>query len=104
MKHHDPSADVKGFRSALEQRFGWQFDETRDEFLARVLAKRANAQQQSPSLYVERLNSALGPSELKALVSELTVTETYFFRHVEQYRALVELALPARLRRRRADK
>src|SRR5207244_1309096 len=38
--------------------------------------------------------------ELGALAEELTVTETYFFRNMDQFRALTEVALPDRIRAR----
>ncbi|HEY1797500.1 MAG TPA: protein-glutamate O-methyltransferase CheR [Stellaceae bacterium] len=39
-----------------------------------------------------------GTAECAALARELTVGETYFFRNIEQFRALAEVALPDRMR------
>jgi chemotaxis protein methyltransferase CheR len=39
--------------------------------------------------------------ELEEIALELSVPETYFFRHAEHFRALVEIALPERIRVRR---
>jgi hypothetical protein len=41
-------------------------------------------------------------SEIGALAQELTVGETYFFRNHEQFQALAEVVLPARVRARGA--
>lgn len=39
--------------------------------------------------------------ELEEIAMEMSVPETYFFRHAEHFRALVEIALPERIRIRR---
>ncbi|MGN6104490.1 MAG: CheR family methyltransferase, partial [Kofleriaceae bacterium] len=58
-----------------------------------VLARRAH---RAPAGYLDRLDR--DPAELRVLVSEITVGETYFFRHAEQLAAFAEVALPDRLR------
>jgi chemotaxis protein methyltransferase CheR len=49
-----------------------------------------------PADYLEGLDSAASREEVRALARELTVGETYFFRHREQFQALAEVALPER--------
>ncbi len=44
-----------------------------------------------------------GPSELDALIAELTIGETYFFRHPEHFDALRTRVLPELLSRNRAE-
>jgi chemotaxis protein methyltransferase CheR len=45
--------------------------------------------------YLDILHDPLrGPSELDALIAEVTIGETYFFRHREHFDALVELVIP----------
>ena len=41
---------------------------------------------------------------MSALAASLTVTETYFFRNREQFQALAEIALPARMRAQRSSR
>jgi len=55
----------------------------------------------SVSAYVERFqNEQFAEEELREIALELTVAETYFFRHPEQFRALVDVALPERMKAR----
>jgi len=61
-----------------------------------LLQERAAAVRQPVPDYLQYLDAA-PPSELGALASELTVGETYFLRHVEQFRAFTEVAVPDRL-------
>jgi chemotaxis protein methyltransferase CheR len=46
------------------------------------------------SPYLDRLEGPDIIAELQALALELTVPETYFFRHMEQFRAFAEISLP----------
>src|SRR5262249_154107 len=41
------------------------------------------------------------PTEMAALAEQLTVGETYFFRYAEQFQALTEAVIPARIAARR---
>ncbi|HKQ71754.1 MAG TPA: CheR family methyltransferase [Polyangiaceae bacterium] len=93
--------DVLRFRSAIKQRFGLRFDDARLEFLASLLARRAAACGRPPSLYVDGIEQAASiEGELDALAQELTVPETYFFRHAEQLQVFSRVALPDRLNAR----
>ncbi len=57
----------------------------------------------SVSAYLERFqNEQFAEEELREIALELTVAETYFFRHPEQFRALVDVALPERMKARQA--
>ena len=51
----------------------------------------------SRDAYLARLGAGGWSEEISALAEDLTITETYFFRHAEQFRALAELALPERV-------
>jgi chemotaxis protein methyltransferase CheR len=92
------ASDVERFRDALGVRLGLLFDDTKLAFLAETLERRLAALDVAGVRYLERLEGAqpLG-EERRALVEELTVPETYFFRNVEQLRAYAEVALPDRL-------
>jgi chemotaxis methyl-accepting protein methylase len=94
-----PSAhEIARFRELLATAMGWQFDDARIDGLSQTLTLRAEALGTSCTAYLEAL--ALAPAttgEIAALARELTVTETYFLRHADQFRALVQTALPDRL-------
>jgi chemotaxis protein methyltransferase CheR len=91
-------ADIERFRDIVARRFGLRFDDTRLGQLAEVLHRQLESARGRPGVYLSRIDSGgLAPSEARALIGELTVSETYLFRNVEQFRALTEVALPARM-------
>jgi chemotaxis protein methyltransferase CheR len=49
-------------------------------------------------------DSAHGPSELDALIAEITIGETYFFRHREHFDALRDLVVPELIARNRGNR
>ena len=97
MIHVSSSADTERFRDAVAQRLGLHFEDAKLGFLEDVLRRRLNAIRLAPQVYLDGLETASLPDEAGALAEELTVPETYFFRHSEQCRAFSELALPDRL-------
>lgn len=80
---------------------GMVFYADKDEDLARIINVRLKALDiTSCSRYLEILaDPADGRRELDELVAELTIGETYFFRHKEQFDALQEVVLPDVIRR-----
>lgn len=98
------SADLARFRAAVVQQIGLQFDDAKLPFLDAVLRRRLDRVPCSGSGYLERLEARPGRAELQALAQELTVCETYFFRHNDQFRALAEVALPERMCVRAQDR
>ena len=55
--------------------------------------------------YLNRLCDPLhGPSELDALIAEITIGETYFFRHREHFDALRDLIFPGLIARNRGNR
>lgn len=95
------SADVERFRTAIAQRMGLAFDDGKLEFLATVLDRRLQAQGEIAARYLARLEREPDVQlELREIAQELTVGETYFFRHSDQFRAFAEVALPARIEAR----
>jgi chemotaxis protein methyltransferase CheR len=100
MNHIVEPADVRRFRNVLAQRLGLCFDEARTDFLADVLRQRLAVYEGPSASYVSRLAAYPQTDELAMLAVELTVGETYFFRHVEQFDALADIALPERMRAR----
>jgi chemotaxis protein methyltransferase CheR len=89
--------DLVRFRALLGTRLGWTFADSDLPQLGEVLDQRADALGLSPATYLRRLSGADRPAELTALAEDLTITETYFFRHGEQFRALAEEVLPERI-------
>jgi chemotaxis protein methyltransferase CheR len=95
----DP-ADLARFRSLLADRLGWTFVDSDATQLAQVLSRLADRRGLGPAGYLRRLGAGTAQAELDALAEELTITETYFFRHAEQFRALADEVLPERVRQR----
>jgi chemotaxis protein methyltransferase CheR len=102
----EPSAsEIERFRSLVRRRLGLNFDDGKLPFLGEVLRRRTEATGRSPSPYLNDLDDGPGRrAELRALAGELTVGETFFFRNVEQFRALAEIVLPERARARSAER
>lgn len=91
----DDSADIDRFAAIVESRFGLFFDATRRPFLEEILRKRAAAAASGDAeTYLSRLErGGIRSEEADLLAGELTVGETYFFRHGEQLRAFEEAVL-----------
>lgn len=81
-------SDVKQFRELIVRQFGLQFDDGKLGWLAEVLQRRCG--HRPCGRYLAQLAGAGADGEFAALAPELTVAETYFFRHVDQFHALRE--------------
>jgi chemotaxis protein methyltransferase CheR len=88
------SAGPRRFRGWIAQRLGLHFDDTKLEFLAEVLDRRVDKEGLALRSYLDRLEGPDMEAELQALALELTVPETYFFRHIDQFHAFADVALP----------
>ncbi len=88
------------FRGVLGEHFGWAFPDAADDHLGRVLRRRAAHRGLGPREYLRALAAGRVAGELDALAEELTITETYFYRHAEQFEALATDVLPDRVRAR----
>jgi chemotaxis protein methyltransferase CheR len=88
------SAEPQRFRGWIAQRLGLHFDDSKLEFLAEILDRRVDKEGLTLCPYLDLLEGPDGAAELKALALELTVPETYFFRHLDQFRAFADVALP----------
>lgn len=98
--------EVVGFRDLLTRVLGFQFDESRTPLLQDLLLDRVAATRSSgANAYLRRL-SQTRPSdpEVRALADVLTVTETYFLRGADHFRAFAEVALPDRMRAQSATR
>ena len=93
-----PTSDLDRFRALIVRYLGLQCDDAKLGFLAEVLRRRLEATGDEAAVYLAQLDANAVPHEVVMLAQELTVAETYFFRHVEQYRAFAEIALLDRMR------
>ena len=96
--------DVARFRTQLAARLGWAFGDDDRPQLAAVLARRADLRGLDSQAYLRRLETDRWSEELAGLAEDLTITETYFFRHAEQFRALREAVLPRLIAARPAER
>jgi chemotaxis protein methyltransferase CheR len=93
--------DLDRFRAAIVRRMGLQFDDAKLGLLGEVLQRRLHRLGSSGEVYLETLEQETSSvEEVTALAPSLTVGETYFFRNIEQFRALAEVVLPERMRQR----
>ncbi|HEY3973654.1 MAG TPA: CheR family methyltransferase [Candidatus Sulfotelmatobacter sp.] len=99
-------AELDHFRAIIAGRLGLQFDNGRSDRLAEVLRLRLDAQGagNAAAYLTSIISSANGREELRALAAHLTVSETYFFRCPDHFRALQEVALPSRIRARNSHR
>jgi chemotaxis protein methyltransferase CheR len=90
----------------LLEHTGLSYYADKDADLAGRLAHRlAIAGIQDCASYFHLLRDSLrGPSELDALIAEITIGETYFFRHQEHFDALRDQVLPDIISRNRSSR
>ncbi|MEV6932250.1 protein-glutamate O-methyltransferase CheR [Dactylosporangium sp. NPDC051485] len=91
------ASGVARLRRLLAERLGMAFDDKKDTLLAEILQQRATQHGLTDRGYLDRLATAW-TAELSILAEALTINETYFFRNIEQFRALGAVALPERVR------
>lgn len=84
-------------RSVLAARFGLHFDARQDDWLTSALRRLAGTA--GPARHLKQLEQHPTRAQLDALAAEVTVGETFFFRHPEQFDALRLRILPDWLRR-----
>jgi chemotaxis protein methyltransferase CheR len=83
-------------RNVIAHRLGFSLHETKLGLVAESLKERLEATGDDAGAYLDRLECPTAfDDELRWLGQTLTVGETYFFRHMDQFRAFAEAALPA---------
>ncbi len=92
----DPSLMTR-WRAVLAARLGLQFDPRQERWLHDQLIKLAG--DCSVEAYLDRLEQHPRQPDTDRLAAELTVGETFFFRHAEQFDALRLTLLPIWMRR-----
>lgn len=93
------SNDLARFAAAIVRHIGLEMSEAPAPMLATVLARQA-ADGGVPAYLRALEQPVLALDVRRRLAQELTVGESYFFRNVEQFAALLEVALPLARRRR----
>jgi chemotaxis protein methyltransferase CheR len=83
---------------------GLQYYADNEETLAERVEQRRLALGCGWTEYFRRVLDADDREELAALVDDITVGETYFFRYPEQFEALRRVIVPERIARRNADR
>jgi chemotaxis protein methyltransferase CheR len=94
------TADVERFRELIARRFGLHHEDGRLGFLADVLCRRLEASRRASEPYLDQLERGGWREEVTGLAHELTIPETYFFRHLDQFRAFSEAVIPELMRAR----
>src|SRR5580704_17801247 len=85
--------------SLLHDAAGLAFDDTRRDSLSFCIAERMRATRSSDvTSYLQMLSGPTGGAERQALINEVTIPETHFFRNPPQIRALRKYVLPELLR------
>lgn len=100
MTGHVDAGSLDRFRERVSGLLGLTLDTHTPQRLAEVLQRRAARRGTTVAGYLAGLVGRPPAGELAALADELTITETYFFRHADQWRVLAEVALPERTRDR----
>jgi chemotaxis protein methyltransferase CheR len=90
-------AEAGRFRELLGTWLGWTFSDRDAGQLGPLLVERSHVHRMSRGEYLNRLAARPWNTEMTELIEQLSITETYFFRHGEQFRALREEALPRRI-------
>ncbi len=89
--------ELASFRATVTQRLGLRLDESKLDELKDVLSRRMEATNSSDvGSYLLLLGTSL--AELRAVVGNLTIPETYFFRIPDHFRVFQEVVLPERVR------
>ncbi|HYH38847.1 MAG TPA: CheR family methyltransferase [Azospirillum sp.] len=94
----DPAFPI--VKAQVLQRTGLAYYADKDSALAERLARRL--EERGVARLTEYLTLLPAAAEFQALVNELAVGETFFFRYIEQFEALRAVAIPECLRRNRA--
>src|SRR5437764_1607533 len=98
-------AELKLLQTLVYQECGMFFDERRSHFLKDRLQRRLRAcQLESFYSYYRLLTSREGRTELAALLENLTINETSFFRNKPQLDLFHKVTLEELLRKKHSDR
>jgi len=101
-----PDADFLRLKSLVIARTGHFYYQDKDALLWEQLRRRLRETGlPGPAAYLERLKDPVaGEAEWAALVAEITIGETFFFRYAEQFAALERTILPEIIARNRQER
>jgi chemotaxis protein methyltransferase CheR len=98
-------ADFTRFRELVLRSSGMELSEVRRSELERAVYRMVErAAMSGPSELYEHLSARESAVDLEAFVAELTIGETYFFRHKPQFEALEHEILPDLIARRARER
>jgi len=99
-------ADYPRLKSHVIESSGLAYYRDKDEELAHHIAQRLEViGLESCAAYLDALHgNERGEAELDALIAQLTIGETYFFRHAEQFDALRRTVVPDILERNQGSR
>ncbi len=104
MKHLFPETVFSRITTVLENTFAFHVTKTRWGEIEKAILEAAAASGRPPGLVAELAAEAACPADiLDMLVRHVTVGETYFFRHPEQFLAVEKSILPRLVGERRAS-
>lgn len=98
MSEPPPESPLERLRWLIERELGLVFEDSRLTVLLEVLGRRVSETRLDEASYVEHLAQSRPREELSLLARELTVGETYLFRHAQQFEALRALLIAGRER------
>lgn len=102
MKHHFPDSVLSRITGTLEGRYAFHVTKTRWGELEKAILEAAAASGRTPEQIAQLAAEAACPADiLDILVRHVTVGETYFFRHPEQFTAVETSILPELIAGRR---
>jgi chemotaxis protein methyltransferase CheR len=87
-------ADFERAQRLLGAHFGLRFTDHNRELLERGLSRTARAEGLTSEELLSHIEEDSASARLQALVQEVTICETYFFRHPEHFDLLREVLLP----------
>jgi chemotaxis protein methyltransferase CheR len=98
--------EIEQFCATVIARLGLRVDDHNAEQARQVLRHRLRRTNcDCVAAYLERFEDPLfAQEELGEAAAEFSVAETYFFRHPEQFLAMVETAIPERMRARESTR
>jgi chemotaxis protein methyltransferase CheR len=98
--------DLEQFKSIILNSIGFVFDESKTDYIKKILQIRLR--ETGCGSFTNYLNIFTSPikkyAEIKKLIEEIIVAETYFFRNQEQFLAFAEIALPERMQAKNNSK
>lgn len=96
--------DILPFQELIHERSGMIIPQSREGLLSeKIQGRMKELHLEKSQEYLDWIRSRAGQEELKYLIESSTIGESSFFRHEEQWRAVVEKILPDLLQRVHQD-